>query len=135
MASDKVANAGTYAQRLIENEYVQENLAQGVESLRAAYRRASKRRVEPTRDEKLRRQVRDAALSLREAASALQSGRRKPKRRRGRRVVVLVSVGAGAAAVVLASNDRLRRQLMGDRTADAGEVSSAPYGSQTSVAA
>jgi hypothetical protein len=135
MASDKVANAGTYAQRLIENDYVQENLAQAAESLRAAYRRASKRRVEPTRDEKLRRQVREAARSLREAASALQSGRRKPKRRRGRRVVVLLGAGAAAAAVVLASNDELRRRLLGDGTAGGGEVSSAPYGSQAPVPA
>jgi hypothetical protein len=137
MASDKVANAGTYAQRLIENDYVQENLAQAAESLRAAYRRASKRRVEPTHDEKLRRQVREAALSLREAASALQSGRRKPKKRRGRRVVVLVSVGAAAAAVVLASNDRLRRQLLGAGAAGGGGASAAPSSgdSQAAVAA
>jgi hypothetical protein len=136
MASDKMANAGTYAQRLIENEYVQENLAQAAESLRAAYRRASKRRVEPTRDEKLRRQVREAALSLREAASALQSGRRKPKKRRGRRVVVLLGAGA-AAAVVLASNDGLRRRLLGAGAAGGDEVSTAPFGgdSQAAVAA
>ena len=81
MASKK-DRAGTYAQRLIENEYVQENLLQAADSLRAAYRRAAKRRVEPTRDEKLRRQLRQAALSLREATSALQSDRRKPKPRR-----------------------------------------------------
>jgi hypothetical protein len=137
MASDKVANAGTYAQRLIENEYVQENLAQAAESLRAAYRRASKRRVEPTRDEKLRKQVREAALSLREAASALQSGRHKPKKRRGRQVVVLLGAGAAAAAVVLASNDELRRQLLGDGAAGGSGVTTAPSGadSQAPVAA
>ena len=136
MASDKMADAGTYAQRVIENEYVQENLAQAAESLRAAYRRASKRRVEPTRDEKLRKQVREAAHSLREAASALQSGRRGPKKRRGRRVVVLLSAGAAAAAVVLASNDGLRRQLLGDGAAGGGGMSTAPAGdgSQAPVA-
>ena len=134
MAS-KADSAGTYAQRLIENEYVQENLAQAAESLRAAYRRASKRRVEPTRDEKLRRQVRQAALSFREAASALQSGRRKPKKRRGRRVIILFGVGAAAAAVVLASNEELRRQLFGDDVASAGDVNTAPpsEGSEASV--
>ena len=83
MATDRAAMAGIYAQRLIENEYVQENLAEAADRLRAAYKRASKRRVEPTRDKKLRRQIRDAALSLREATNALQSGRRKPKKRRG----------------------------------------------------
>ena len=79
----KADRAGTYAQRLIENDYVQENLLRAADNLRAAYRRATKRRVEPTRDEKLRRQLRQAALSFREAASALQADRRTPKRRRG----------------------------------------------------
>jgi len=113
MAS-KRDRAGTYAQRLIENEYVQENLLRAADSLRSAYRRAGKRRVEPTRDEKLRRQLRDAALSLREATSALQSDRRRPKRRRGRRVLVVLAVGAGAAAAVIASNEGVRNAIFGD---------------------
>ena len=74
---------GMYGQRLLDNNYVQENLAQAAESLRAAYHRASKRRVEPTRDEKLRRQVREAARSFAEAASALKADLQKPKRKRG----------------------------------------------------
>jgi len=126
VASDTSPKAGTYAQRLLENEYVQENLAQAAESLRAAYRRASKRRVEPTRDEKIRRQVREAALSLREAATALQSGRRKPKKRRGRRVLVVLALGAGAAAAVLASNEELRSKIFGSDSAVANDATQAP---------
>ena len=136
-ASDYPDKAGVYAQRLIDNEYVQENLVQAAESLRAAYRRASKRRVEPARDEKLRRQVRQAALSLREAASALQSGRSKPKKRRGRRVLIVLAVGAGAAAAILASNEELRKKLLGgEASPDVEPVgTSASANSKTSVAA
>jgi hypothetical protein len=110
-----VANrTGTYAERLIENEYVQENLGRAATNLRDAYRRASRRRVEPTRDEKLRRQVRQAALSLKEAGSALQSGRSKPKKRPGRRIlVVLVVVAGGAVAAAMASSEELRQKLLG----------------------
>ena len=114
MASETATKTGMYAQRLLDNEYVQENLAQAVESLRAAYRRASKRRVEPTRDEKLRRQVREAARSLTEAASALKTGRQKPKRRRGRRVIVVLGLGVGGAAALLAA----RKKLLGDSETD-----------------
>jgi hypothetical protein len=124
MAS-KRERAGTYAQRLIENEYVQENLLQAADSLRAAYRRATKRRVEPTRDEKLRRQLRDAALSLREATSALQSDRRRPKRRLGRRVLVVLAVGAGAAGAVIASNEEVRSAIFGDDGSGDGEGATA----------
>jgi hypothetical protein len=113
VASKRADRAGTYAQRLIENEYVQENLAQAATNLRAAMRRASKRRVEPTRDEKVRRQLREAVLSLREAGSALQTGRLKPKKRRGRRVLLALVLGAGAAAAVVASNEELRNKLLG----------------------
>ena len=111
MASDTATKAGMYAQGLLDNEYVQENLAEAVESLRAAYRRASKRRVEPTRDEKLRRQVREAARSLTEAASALKAGRQKPRRRRGRRVIVMLALGVAA---LLVANKKLRRKALGD---------------------
>jgi hypothetical protein len=52
--SDKAERGARYAQRLIDNRYAQENLNDAVNSLRAAYQRASKRRVEPARDEKVR---------------------------------------------------------------------------------
>jgi hypothetical protein len=130
----KADRAGTYAQRLIENDYVQENLLRAADSLRAAYRRASKRHVEPTRDEKLRRQVRQAALSLREAASALQADRRKPKKKRGRRVLVVLVIGAGAAAAIVASNDELRNALFGgDASTDGASVTESPATANSST--
>jgi hypothetical protein len=136
MAS-KSDRAGTYAQRLIENEYVQENLLQAADSLRSAYRRASKRRVEPTRDEKLRRQLREAALSLREATSALKSDRRKPKKKRGRRVLVVLLLGAGAAGAAVASSEELRKTLFGDEGSpddDGATASTEPTASPAPVA-
>ncbi len=131
MASDTETKAGIYAQRLLDNEYVQDNLAQAVESLRAAYRRASKRRVEPTRDEKLRRQVREAARSLTEAAGALRTGRQKPKRRRGRRMIVVLALGVGAAAALLAA----RRKLFGNSEMDREAQAPASAGSEVPAAA
>jgi len=117
--SQSASDVGRYAQRLLENEYAQEQLGQAVESLRAAYRRASKRRVEPARDEKLRRQVRQAVQSLGEAGQALQSGRRRPKRRLGRRLLVVVGLGAVGAAAAVALSDELRERLLGDDDAAA----------------
>jgi hypothetical protein len=117
--SQSTSDMGRYAQRLLENEYAQEQLGQAVESLKAAYRRASKRRVEPARDEKLRRQVRQAVQSLGEAGQALQSGRRRPKRRLGRRLLVVVGLGAVGAAAAVALSDELRERLLGDDDAAA----------------
>ena len=134
MAS-KSDKAGTYAQRLIENEYVQDNLLRAADNLRAAYRRASKRRVEPTRDEKLRRQVRQAALSLKEAASALQNDRRKPKRKGARRLVVVLAVGTGAAAVAVASREELRNRLLGQGSPGESDGAASNGAPQASVSA
>jgi hypothetical protein len=133
---DYTGKAGLYAQRLLDNAYVQDNLAQAAENLRAAAKRASKRRVEPTRDEKIRAQVRQAVQSLNEAASALKSGRTKPKKRRGRKVLVVLVVGGGAAAV-LASNEQLRNKLFGGGPGGDGQRGTTPAGSdsETPVAA
>jgi hypothetical protein len=108
--SDQAARLAPYARELIENEYVQENLREGVKKLRVAYQRARKRRVEPTRDERLRRQLRSAAQSLGEAGKALRNRRRKPKPRWGTRAAVLVGLGVATGAVVLWAKQRLGEQ-------------------------
>jgi hypothetical protein len=112
MAKNETASeAGQYLEQLLDNSYVQERLGEAAENLGAAYRRASKRRVEPTRDKKLHRQVRNAALSLTEAAKALKTGRKRPKRRKGRRALMFLGIGAFAAAAALAASEDLRKKL------------------------
>jgi hypothetical protein len=125
-ATTGASDVGRYAQRLLENDYAQEQLGEAVESLRAAYRRASKRRVEPARDEKLRRQVRQAVQSLGEAGQALRSGRRRPRRRIGRRLLVVVGLGAVGAAAAVALSDELREKLLGGDDADLAAGDGAP---------
>jgi hypothetical protein len=120
--------AGVYAQRLIDNQYVQDNLARAAESLQAAYNRASKRRVSPAADKKVLGQLRSAVLSVSEAASALKAGREKPKPRWGRRVILVVGVGAAGAAAALAASEELRNKLLGDDSAATPDVTQAMAG-------
>ena len=127
-ATKGTSDVGRYAQRLLENDYAQEQLGEAVESLRAAYRRASKRRVEPARDEKLRRQMREAVRSLAEAGQALQSGRRRPRRRIARRLVVVVGLGAIGAAAAVALSEELRERLLGGDAAEFAAGNGAPSG-------
>src|SRR5215211_124257 len=105
--------ATTYVQRLVENQYVQEKLSEAAGNLRAAYRRASKRRTEPATDRKLRDQLRQAGLSLNEAAAALKSGRTRPKGQRAKRLLVVLVIGAGGAAAALAASEQLRARILG----------------------
>lgn len=119
-SKDQARRLAPYAQELVENAYVQENLRSSVDKLRGAYRRAQKRRVDPARDEKLRRQLRSATASLTEAARALRSGRRKPERRWGPRVAVIIGLSvAGAVAAVWA------KQRLDNESSDSAESVSA----------
>lgn len=110
-ATESASRLGPYVERLLQNAYVQDNLLDAVENLRGAYERAQKRRVEPARDEKIRRQLRQAALSLKEAGQALKSGRQKPKKRRAKRMLILAGVGAGGVAAALAASEEFRSKL------------------------
>ena len=110
-ATESASRLGPYVERLLQNAYVQDNLLDAVENLREAYERAQKRRVEPARDEKIRRQLRQSALSLQKAGEALKSGRQKPKKRRGKQTLVLVSLGAVGVAAALAASEEFRSKL------------------------
>ena len=110
-ATESASRLGPYVERLLQNAYVQDNLLDAVENLREAYERAQKRRVEPARDEKIRRQLRQSVLSLQKAGEALKSGRQKPKKRRAKRTLVLASLGAIGVAAALAASEELRRKL------------------------
>jgi hypothetical protein len=113
------------AEELLDNRYARENLREGAQKLRDAYGRGQKRRVNPSRDRKLRRQFEAAIVALDEGTAALASGRQKPKRT-GRKVglAVLALTGAGAAAA-LALNEGLRESVFGSAKALSEEISGA----------
>jgi hypothetical protein len=90
--------ARTVFERLIDDDYVHEQLGAGVDRLGAAYRRArTLRRQDAVQDRKLYDHVRAAAGSLTEAARrALGKPKPQPKRRRRRLPAVMVLVAVGA---------------------------------------
>ncbi len=106
MAAETLARFGPYAERLAENDYVQENLLNAAQNLRDAYERSRKRRVKAARDEKFRAQIQAAAASAGEAGRALVSGREKRKKSWGRRLFLLLGFGALAAGAAVAANKR-----------------------------
>lgn len=110
------------AEELLENSYARENLQEGAEKLRAAYDRSRKRRVKPSKDRKLRRQIEAAVAAIGEGTAALASGRKGPKRTGRKVVLTLIGVSAAGAAAVLATNEELRSQVLSSAKALGGEI-------------
>ncbi|HJS93841.1 MAG TPA: hypothetical protein VJ741_06230 [Solirubrobacteraceae bacterium] len=101
MAKSKNAKSAVpYARRLLEDEYVQEQLRNAAGGLRAAYGRARKQRSQAAEDKRLYGHVREAVTSIRNAATALQRPKPKPKRR-FRKVVVLAGAVGGCALLTV----------------------------------
>jgi hypothetical protein len=114
------------AAELLDDGYARENLQEGAEKLREAYERSQKRRVKPSKDRKLRKQVEAALQSLDEGTAALASGRKGPKRTGRKLVLGALALAAAGAAAVLATNEDLRHRVLGSAKALGDEITDAP---------
>jgi hypothetical protein len=112
------------AEELLDNSYARDNLQEGAEKLRDAYERSRKRRVKPSKDRKLRRQLEAAVAALDEGTAALAGGRKKPKRTGRKVVLTAVGLAAAGAAAALALNEDLRNQVLGSAKALGEEITS-----------
>ena len=95
----KAAKALPDLQRVLEDEFVQEQLRSAVSGAREAYSRARKQRTQVVEDKGLYRSLRQAATSLQRATTALKPEAPPPKRR-GRKLTVALAIGATAFITV-----------------------------------
>jgi adenylosuccinate synthase len=108
MAAGQAARTNPYVQRLVEDATLREDLRTAYESARKAYNRMNgKGPQKALEDKKVQRDLKEAANSLKSAADALRTPKRK---RRGRGRILLVGlVGAGLA---VALNEGLRSKVL-----------------------
>ena len=111
VAAGKAARNNEYVQRLLEDEDLRENLRAAFKSARVAFDRISGKGPAKALidDKKTRRELKETASSLREAAEALRGAKVKRKRRRRGGLVLLLVAGAGVA---LALNEDLRNKAL-----------------------
>ena len=122
--TDIPAKLKPLAEELLDNSYARDNLTEGAEKLRDAYERSRKRRVKPSKDRKLRKQLEAAIAALDEGTAALASGRQKPKRTGRKVLLVLIGAALAGAAAVLATNEDLRNQVLSSAKALGEEITS-----------
>jgi hypothetical protein len=127
--TDIPAKLKPLAEELLVNSYARDNLTEGAEKLRDAYERSRKRRVKPSKDRKLRKQLEAAIAALDEGTAALASGRKKPKRTGRHAVLVVLGLATAAAAALLATNDELRGKVFGSAKELGDEVTGSTDGS------
>jgi hypothetical protein len=93
-------NAVPYLQRLVEDDYVHDQLSEAAMRLNKAYRRGKRKKAaEAAEDKKLYAHVRGASASLRRAVTAVQ---RKPPPEPKHRARKLAAAGVAAAGAALA---------------------------------
>jgi hypothetical protein len=112
-STDAVSRLTPYIEQLLEDESARDNLRHGADKLRGAYQRSQKKRVKAAKDKRLRQQLRSAAQSFAEGATALAHDTQKPKKHRGRNLLTLLALAAIGAGVAIALNEDLRSSLLG----------------------
>ncbi len=95
MPDIKAKSALPYVRRLLEDQYVQEQLREAAVGLRSAYARASAKRASAADDKKFYDGLRRSAASIRNAVVALPKAEPPPPRR-GRKLVILTLTGGSA---------------------------------------
>src|SRR5438874_2579773 len=108
VAAGKAAKDNPYVARLIEDDELRQNLRTAYESARSAYARMSngKGPAAAFNDKKTQKQLREAAVSLKDAADTLRRARKPKRRGRG---LLLVVVGVGLAFVL---SEGLRKKAL-----------------------
>src|SRR5436190_19609003 len=100
--TDQLAASGPYLERLLDDDYVHENLIDVAWRGRDVYTRVSQRSApQAANDQRLHRSLRAGAASMREAILAVQGKRSRPRRRRRLLVLAMVAVAGGVTAAVV----------------------------------
>ncbi|MGH2713233.1 MAG: hypothetical protein ACRDM7_04985 [Thermoleophilaceae bacterium] len=107
-AAGKAVRSNEYVQRFIEDEELRENVRSAFVSAKKAYGRINgKGPAKALDDKKVKREVKNAASSLKDAADSLRGGKKR-KRRKGR----LLLVGLVGAGLALALSEDLRKKAL-----------------------
>jgi hypothetical protein len=97
-AADQISRVTPYLERLLRDDYIQEQLGDAVTGLRRSSRRAKGRgATEALKDRRLRKQLSAAAGSLTQAVRALRQP--EPPKRHWLRRALLLAAAAGGATV------------------------------------
>ncbi|TML98708.1 MAG: hypothetical protein E6G05_13170 [Actinobacteria bacterium] len=118
-----------YVRRMLEDDYLQEQLRDAASALYATYARARKQRASAAEDKRLYRSLRQAATAVRNAATALRPPQPEPKRPFRKLAVVALAGGATVwLTMKLQKNQSQGTSDLGAQDSDAAETSATVRG-------
>ncbi|MDQ6914995.1 MAG: hypothetical protein M3155_04205 [Actinomycetota bacterium] len=106
------ARENPYLQRLAQDAELRENIHNAFQQTRKAYSRLANGKAPAkalVEDRKLQKELREAAVSLRDVGAALKQGPKRRRKRRPGRALLLLVVGGGLA---LALSEGLRKKVL-----------------------
>ena len=106
------ARYNPYVQRIVEDEDLRDNIVQAYDSAKKVYSRLSNGKSPTSQifeDKKLKKEVKKAAESVKDASVAL---RESPKKKRGGGIGRLLFLGVAGAGVALAVSEPLRKKVL-----------------------
>jgi hypothetical protein len=108
----RAAGTNPYLQRIVQDPELRESIRDAIDQTRSAYNRLANGKA-PTKalmeDKKLQKELREAAVSLRDVGVALREGPRRKRKRRLGRMIMIGIVGAGLA---VALSEGLRKKVL-----------------------
>jgi hypothetical protein len=110
----RAAGTNPYIQRIVQDAELRDNIRDAFEQSRKAYTRLANGKA-PTKalieDKKLQKELREAAISLRDVGIALKEGPKR-KRRRKRRLGRMILLGIVGAGLAIALSEGLRKKVL-----------------------
>ena len=110
VAAGVAARNNPYVRKLVEDDELRDNLRTAYESARKAYGRMNGKAPQKALDDKkVRKDLKEAATSFKNAADALRDSKKTKRGRRGKGLIALTLVG-GVAALV--ASEGLRKKAL-----------------------
>ena len=108
----KAAGSSPYVQRFIQDAQLRQDIGEAFARTRSAYDRLANGKAPGKalmEDKKLQRDLREAAVSLRDVGVTLREGPKRKRKRRLRSLLLVTLVGAGVA---LGLSEGLRKKVL-----------------------
>jgi ferric-dicitrate binding protein FerR (iron transport regulator) len=129
-STSRAKSALPYLTQLLEDEYVQAELRNAAQGLRTVYERTRKERAKATEDKRVYGNLRRAATSIRNAATALQRPKPQPKKHRLRKVATLAFAVGGCVLLTI----KLQKQYADTNRPDTSASGATMPGASASAA-